>query len=391
MAESDQPNAQRIAYLADGRLFLKQGAAEPGEIECVFAEKLKERMSKLHQKNDWRHPRGSPATDALVIGANSEPSGNVGTEIVAIAPGENPGDLLYGLNTDDVAGIFLRPVCRNGDERRLIHTNESNIHALSGPDTDGRVVCSISGIGGLQNLSVYRIGSPGFTEITEGDSLDTAASWIPGEEGHLVYQSAGIGRDGNGQWVETGPASIAQLDTTRGEIRTLLADSQHDYLAPQVTASGQLFCIRRPYKGGMRFGAGNYVLGLLTAPLRLLRALGSWIKPPARPPRTENTPDLGKSILLGNLVDTTEARDAAALRGETHPDIVPKSWQLIQTDLARPSQDAPAIAKGVIAFHVGEGGGVLYSNGSAIFKIAAGGGKPEPVVEAHNVEQIVPL
>ena len=247
-------SSNRIAYLADGRLFLKEGKSEPTEILCTFAEKLKERMAKLNQKNDWKNSGGNPMTDALVWGNDPLEGGLVGTSIAAIAPGENPGELLYGLNTDDVAGIFLRPVQQNAEERRLIHTSESHIHTLSPPDADGRIACSISGFSGMQNLSVYQIGSPGFTEITEGDSLDTAATWVPEKDGHLVYQSAGIGRNGNGQWIDTGPASIEYLDTTRGEIKTLIADRQHDFLSPQITADGQVYCIRRPYRGGDKVG-----------------------------------------------------------------------------------------------------------------------------------------
>ena len=270
MPDAGQSN-QRIAYLADGRLFLKVGSAEPHEILCTNAEILRERMAKLHQQNDWKHPGGSAVSEALVFGDCSPGEGHIGTEIAAIAPSDQEGELLYGLNTDDVAGIFLRPIHQNADERRLIHTNQSNIHTLSAPDREGRVACSISRFDGLQNLSIYRIGSPGLTEITEGDSLDAAASWIPNKDGQLVYQSAGIGRNGNGQWVATGPATIELLDTTRGEISTLLGDSQHDFLSPQVGHDDQLYCIRRPYKGGGLLGLQTLASSWLRAPGRLCR------------------------------------------------------------------------------------------------------------------------
>lgn len=403
MAEPKSTPPQNIAYLADGRLFVKEGAASPTEILCTFAENLKERMAKLHQKNDWKNSSGgNPMTGTLVWGNDPLDEGHVGTAIVAIARGEKRGELLYGLNTDDVAGIFLRPVRQNADERRLIHTNESHIHALSSPDADGRVACSISGLSGLQNLSIYCIGSPGFTVITEGDSLDTAASWVPGKAGHLVYQSAGIGRNGNGQWIDTGPASIEYLDTTRGEIKTLLADHQHDFLSPQLTADGQLYCIRRPYKGSVRVGFKKFVSGWLGAPFRLVRAIASWLnffsvrytgKPlnSAGGPQAD-APDYRQMMLLGNVIDANQAREDAARRGEKNPDIVPKTWQLIQTSGTQPSQDAKVLAKGVIAFHVlDDDHSILYSNGSAIFKLSPAGGKPELVEAAPNVEQILAL
>ena len=47
-----------IAYLADGRLFLKVGDADPNEICCTYAENLKQRTAELHQQNDWKHTDG---------------------------------------------------------------------------------------------------------------------------------------------------------------------------------------------------------------------------------------------------------------------------------------------------------------------------------------------
>jgi hypothetical protein len=396
MPEAGHSN-QRIAYLADGRLFLKVGSAEPHEVLCTNAEILRERMAKLHQQSDWKHPSGSSVSEALVLGDRSHGEGHIGTEIAAIAPSDQEGELLYGLNTDDVAGIFLRPIRQNADERRLIHTTESNIHTLSAPDKEGRVACSISRLDGLQNLSIYRIGSPGLTEITEGDSLDAAASWIPGKDGQLVYQSAGIGRNGNGQWVATGPATIELLDTTRGEISTLLGDSQHDYLSPQVDQESQLYCIRRPYKGGGLLGLQTLAGSWLRAPSRLCRSIASWFgsgvsRKPGAPisPLDPSPSELGPALIPGNLIDMRRLREDAALRGEIDTDIVPRSWQLIRTDLERPhSGTAEILAKGVIAFHVSADGVIFYSDGSAILKLSPGCGKPEPVEPVHNVQQIL--
>ncbi len=68
-----------IAYLADGRLFLKVGEAAPTEILCTYAENLKERTAKLHLQNDWKHTDGGAMSDALVLGVRTlrrYPAGN---------------------------------------------------------------------------------------------------------------------------------------------------------------------------------------------------------------------------------------------------------------------------------------------------------------------------
>ncbi|MGI9243789.1 MAG: hypothetical protein ACR2RV_23530 [Verrucomicrobiales bacterium] len=392
-------SGDRLAYLADGRLYLKDGSAEPNEIRCTYAENLKQRTAELHQQNDWRHTDAGPVSEALALGAGVPDDGPLGTAIVAIAPSEKNTELLYGLNTDDVAGIFLRPLHQNGDEKRLIHTNESNIHNLSAPDEEGRVICSISRLDGLQNLSIYRIGSPGLTEITEGDSLDAAASWVPGKDGQLVYQSAGIGRNSNGQWIATGPASVEHLDTTRGKITTLLGDHQHDYLSPQISSDDKLYCIRRPYKGTGLLGLGGLAGGWLGAPSRIFSTILSWFSVRSTPEGDDRdvapndpTTDMGQILMPGNLIDVRQLREDAALRGEIDPDIVPRSWQLIETSASEPSaSEARILARGLIAFHVSAKGEIYYSNGSAIFKMPIGGGKAEEVQEVGNVQQILSL
>ena len=87
-------------------------------------------------------------------------------------------------------------------------------------------------------------------------------------------------------------------------------------------------------------------------------------------------------------------REDAALRGEidTDTDIVPRSWQLIRTDLERPrAANAEILAKGVIAFHVSACGAIFYSDGRAILRLSPGSGKPELVEAVHNVQQILAL
>ena len=53
--------------------------------------------------------------------------------------------------------------------------------------------------------------------------------------------------------------------------------------------------------------------------------------------------------------------------------------------------NARVMAKGVIAFDVLPGGDIHYSNGSAIFRLSPGSGKPTLVEEAPNVQQILAL
>ena len=101
---------------------------------------------------------------------------------------------------------------------------------------------------------------------------------------------------------------------------------------------------------------------------------------------------MGQMIMPGNLIDLKQLREDAALRGEIDPDIVPRTWQLIETNASEPSaSDARIVARGLIAFHVSANGEIYYSDGRAIFRLPPGGGKAERLQEVRNVQQILSL
>ena len=96
---------------------------------------------------------------------------------------------------------------------------------------------------------------------------------MPGQPGSLVFQSAGVGRARDGTPRGLGPFHIQRLEVESGAMETLAEDARHDLLAPRCDAAGDLYFIRRPYRGD---GAGPWwrlPLDLLLMPLRFLYAI----------------------------------------------------------------------------------------------------------------------
>jgi hypothetical protein len=232
------------------------------------------------------------------------------------------------------------------------------------------------------------------TEVTEGDSVDQAPSWVPGTARHVVFQSAGIGRDKSGAFHSLGPFAIKRLDLDGGDLVTLLEDPGHDLLGPRMAPDGSLLCIRRPYKGrsGATFLAAmkDFVL----FPARVLHALFQWLnfftaRYSGRPLTTAGGPkregaDIKQMMIWGNLIDAEQAARESAGRGDDTPDLVPLSWQLLRRGADGRIQ---ILASGVLSFDVGEDGAVVYTNGSAVYVIADGSRRR--LCTDQGIEQVI--
>jgi hypothetical protein len=68
------------------------------------------------------------------------------------------------------------------------------------------------------NIAVLQVEGTDFSETTDGDSFDLAPRWVPGTRRRLVFQSAGVGRDGAGRFAGVGPFSIQELDLDSGDM-----------------------------------------------------------------------------------------------------------------------------------------------------------------------------
>src|SRR5262249_20156200 len=135
-----------------------------------------------------------------------------------------------------------------------------------------RLLCAQHARNGAANIVVMDADGGNFRELTGGDTVDTAPSWVPGQADAILFQSSGLARNQAGYVVAQGPASIQMADTNAGSLTMVLEDPRHDFLQPRVGADGFLYFIRRPYETP-RYGTGNAIVDALMFPFRLLRAL----------------------------------------------------------------------------------------------------------------------
>lgn len=376
-----------IAWLAQGKVRLKQPGEPPRTVESRFGQSIRDRVVRSQQRHAWKMGgQGEKFLSSMMLwGRAPKDPAAVRIAITSLCRGSAAGQMLYSLETDDLCAV-LSLENLGEEERRLWNKNDKRIsHLCVAPD--GAVACSVRHQFGTANIAVRLSDESGFSEATEGDSLDTAPRWIPGEGRRLVFQSAGVGRDRHGNFAGLAPFSIQHLDIDSGDMKTLAEDNVNDLLTPQMTADGTLYYIRRPYTTGRELNPLRVLKDIVLFPFRLGYAVFHYLQffsmiytgkklTGAGGPQARQL-DTKEMMIWGNRVSA----ELMAKTEDEAPDLVPKSWQLIRE---RKNYDPEVLAKGVLAYDLAVDGSLVYSNGSAIFVR-----DPKGRTERMHVERLI--
>jgi len=385
----------RFAYLSQGKLFVKLGDGPVSPVDSRFGESLRQRAVQIQERNAWK-TQGTGAkfmSGGLLWGRQDQDAAEMRIAITGISAGCSQGELLYSLDTDDIGGIFvLRNEAR--DEQRLLHTSDFRVRRLAASSGEDRIACVIGQKGGNSCIAVMRGDGGDMREVTQGDTIDDAPRWVPGSNRELVFQSSATGRNRAGVAVTHAPFTIQKLDLEAGEVTPLAEDPKSDLLTPHLKSDGTLFYIRRPYRDPNQSpGFLRAALDLILLPFRLLYAFFQFLNfftvrytgntlTTAGNARQKQA-DIRQMMVWGNLIDAEKAARSAA-DGEA-PALVPKAWELVKQS---PDGKTEVIAKGVLSFDVCADGDVLYSNGSAVYRLGTDG-KTERLAKASLIEQVV--
>jgi len=378
-----------LAYVSQGKLHLHGDADRT--IESAFGRSLRERAAQIHNRHAWKTAgRGAQFMRGMLWPETGGDPSEFRILITSVSRGREPGELLYSLETDAISGLFL--VDATGFEQRLFHTADYRVRHIALSPSGDTLAVSVLHSNMTANLGVMNGDGSDFREISEGDSLDLAPRWVPGGK-YLVFQTAGLGRDAAGRFSGYGPFAVQQLDLDSGDLATLAEDADSDLLGPQLTPSGDLYYIRRPYAGKRKpVNPLTIMKDTLLFPFRMSYAIFQFfnffsMRYTGKPLATARgavgrTPDLKQMMIWGNLVDVDQARRENSGEADA-PSLVPSSWQLVRQSAA----GKDVVAKGVLSFDLGPDGSVVCSNGSAVHRIQPDG-KRERLLVGNMIEQV---
>jgi hypothetical protein len=388
---------RRFAYLDQGKLRLHAGGAGV-TLESEFGRSLRERAAQIQHRHAWKtQGRGAQFMTGMLWPEPMADASGFRIAITSVAPGRNPGELLYSLETNEVSGIFA--VDADGVEQRLFHTADFRVRHIALNADRSRIAASVFQNAFTSNIAVMRAEGTDFLTATDGDSCDLAPRWAPGPGRRLVFQSAGVGRDAAGRVCGLGPFAVQELDLDSGDMQTLAEETDCDLLGPQKASDGTLYYIRRPYRTGREPVSPWHALrDALLFPFRMAYAIFQFfnffsMRYTGKPLSTsrggaQRQLDIKQMMIWGNLIDVESAARQDRLGDPDAPSLVPSSWQLVRHSSNGRKE---VLAKGVLSFDIDGEGSLLYSNGSAIHRMASGGGQAERIVVGKMIEQVAAL
>jgi hypothetical protein len=358
-------------------------------VDSAYGNSIREKEVRSQQRHSWKGGGGGSPFSNVVWG-RQRGSQDVPLAITSICGGRGPGGLIYSLESGSLCAL-LEAEQLGTEERRLWNDNRTRIRHVTVSRPAGDLAFAVLHENGTANIGLKFNGESGVREVTEGDSFDTAPHWVSGEGQRIVFQSAGIGRNREGNFLALGPFSILQVDLASGEMTTLSEDKRYDYLAPQFRADGTLLCIRRPYTLQERMNPVTTLKDFFMLPLRLLFALFQFLnfftalftgKQLTSSPGAETQQmNMRQMMIWGNLV---HAQPRRRMPEEEGIGLVPKSWELCERNARG---EFKTLANGVLAYDVEPDGTIVYTNGNALFLLSPDGRK-ERLLSEDMIEQV---
>lgn len=248
---------------------------------CVYRDgKIMRRASKFiaSYKDNLRRAKNASAWKREGTGAqflnesekySYEEEPNVCLNGIAFT--DRPNTLAYAFTVGESSGIYYKdfsvPESKN-DEIHVIHSDSLSFESLSCNKKDGTMLATIRKNNGA-DAAIARFEKDGdYTLLTDGDSLDENPSYTA--HGEILFDTAGVGRDGSGNFVSYSESEIYSVDPLTLQMEQRAAQKGCSYIKPKTDARGNLYAVRRPLP---RKEKRNILLEIVLIPVRIIEGI----------------------------------------------------------------------------------------------------------------------
>ncbi len=396
-----------VFFVADGKMYrLVHGKAE--EIKSAVLEGYIEKVRRSAKRNEWK-TSGSGAMFTGAFDPNADAQSRLANLSAWVGGVAKNGLIFYYTQTiDDTSGIYSK---REDSDDGIVLSDGSTVYS----DLDcyrGRLAVAAS-FGGESHIGLITPGSPVMEELTEGETRDRMPVFSRFEPNVIYYSSAGlamrsadpteqeparaaspIGRMPTAAFRAVGPASLCRLDMDKADIEELFADPAWDFIRPDSDTAGNLYFIRRPYRGGeKRASVGGCLLDILLFPVRIIGALigflnifsmsysGKGIRKSGG--AAAKTADERKLYIDGNLIEADKELKKNSKKDQ-NPGIIPHSYELCRYGV---DHKITVLKRGVLAYRVLPEG-ILCSNGSALLLLDPATGKEKKLCNMPHITSV---
>lgn len=303
---------------------------------------------------------------------------NIRAEITDLyLTGENT--LNYSLFINDLSAIHTKDLTLEKDsESHVIHDNGKIFKGAS--EKNGKIITTVSSDLVTSHLAVFDKSVDDYSLITDGDCFDATPRFSAIDDNKIIFSSKGVGRDGNGNFVEYSPSSIYEYDLSQGNVNEIRSSSEYSYTLPKNDKFGNLYAIKKPIKEKKR---SNILLDILLIPYRLITAIYYFLESFTRSftgkTFTENSPysnnpaktkkgDERKIFIDGNEIYADKEYKNNLKHKDDFAGIIPRGYELVKIT----ENGDEVIRKGIISYEILSNGTIVASNGKYILKIVDG-------------------
>ncbi|MCH2175738.1 MAG: hypothetical protein MK193_08420 [Lentisphaeria bacterium] len=349
------------AFISDGKLFLPTRAGSFQEYKCQFAETKKEEEESRKARNGWKNTSDDFSFGSSSVWGKQSDSG-IQTHFYFLNCRTYGNKIYFLITNSTITGLFLYDM-ETKEEKRLFHKNNFMTFGFDYSPKRNQFVMSVHQDDGAYNLHLLNEYGSFICELTGGDSVDTMPSF---DGDSIVYQSAGIGRGAEGYVMAYAPIELISQDLESGQTECLKGDQDSDYLCPQISSSGTVLYIRRPYQDFHDpTPLWKRILKIILVPYYFCKTIYQFMKVIGNINNNKKPEHAVQSC--GTKVITIQGHeiDCSKLKKEKDQSysIVPETWALFD--------QSEEIQTGVVAFTPIEDG-ILYTNGSTLYTLKKG-------------------
>jgi len=293
----------------------------------------------------------------------------------SVAPCENENEILYAFTANDSSGIYLKYLDdEKKTEAHVVSSNEVEFSTIY--NSPFGLLATVKKGSVTADIAIFSKDKTDYKCLTGGDSLDENPSFT--RDGNILFNSYGVGRDENNEFVGYGASEIYLFDFKSMEVKELITHEEYSYVKP-VQADEGFYCIKKP---AVEKEKRNVLLEILLIPVRIVQGIVGFVsffvktfsgKSLVNESKRGGSmaknfkKDEGRLFVLNNYIKVD--KEMKKNSREKDYGFIPCGWKLVQCKMDEDYQGwmERELVHGVADYCVLEDGNVVYTNGRHIF------------------------
>ncbi len=367
----------------------KIGVYKDGDIhryESNYITHYREAAMQSVKSKEWKTKSHTARMLAEDYYFDEEDETRVEAAIHGVALTESENRIVYAFSANDSSAIYSKILDDEiKTEAHIVSSGDVEFMSVS-YNANGEMLAAVQTDLYTSRIALFPKDSGDYKCVTGGDSLDENPSFDAGGKA-VLFNSYGVGRDGNNNFVEYTPSEIYRLDLSTLDVEVLASDPKFSYIKPIADGDGNVYCIKKP---GSEKTGGNPIVEILLIPVRIVQAIvgfvSAFVMCFAHKPLVSGqsgrsigngsaaknaSPDAKKIFINNNLLNVD--KELKKNRKQEDYGFIPASWKLVR--LARGETPETELASGAADFCIVEEDGkkrFVYTNGKHIFEVEEG-------------------